>query len=375
MPPHRQHTKRPGRVLTFRQSGMMKILITTPDLSNPGGVAHYYRVLRKYLPRDTDYFTVGRRKDEPGLGVIRFIQDVRRFRRTLPVYDVVHVNPSLAGKAIVRDGLFVRAAKKQKKKVVVFVRGWDNAFEVRLKKRWLGLFKTYYFNADAFIVLAKEFENSLREMGYAGPIYMETTAVDDSVFEANGTVSGKPDRGFNILFLTRIVKAKGIYETLDAYASLSGKYPDITLTITGDGDELEAVRQHIQRRKLRGVHLTGYLSGGAKLKAFRHADCYVFPTTHGEGMPNSVLEAMASGLPVITRPAGGLKDFFEHGKMGYLTESLDPRVYADLIETLILDPQLRRRMGGYNHDYAKQRFMASSAAGRLMAIYQAVNEA
>ncbi len=65
---------------------------------------------------------------------------------------------------------------------------------------------------------------------------------------------------------------------------------------------------------------------------------YLFPTYH-EGMPGSVLEAMGYGLPVITRTVGGLPDFFEHEKMGFITESLDASVFADFLEQLVKDPE------------------------------------
>lgn len=97
---------------------------------------------------------------------------------------------------------------------------------------------------------------------------------------------------------------------------------------------------------------------------------YILPTYHGEGMPHSLLEAMGFGLPVITRPVGGVIDFFEHGKMGYITESKDPAVLAELIENLIEDAELRREMAIYNFKYAQQRFLSSEVVKRLERIYK-----
>jgi glycosyltransferase involved in cell wall biosynthesis len=89
-------------------------------------------------------------------------------------------------------------------------------------------------------------------------------------------------------------------------------------------------------------------------------------------MPNAVLEAMAFGLPVVTRSVGGMKDFFEDGKMGFITESRDPAVFAEFLARLGADSVLRTSMGRYNRAYARGRFAASVVAARLLEIYARV---
>jgi len=104
---------------------------------------------------------------------------------------------------------------------------------------------------------------------------------------------------------------------------------------------------------------------------FLGADLYILPTYH-EGMPTTVLEAMAFGLPVITRPVGGLKDFFENNKMGFAIESFDPEDYVQHIEMLINDIGLAQRMSEYNKKYAKEHFLASRIAERLESVLRSI---
>ena len=78
---------------------------------------------------------------------------------------------------------------------------------------------------------------------------------------------------------------------------------------------------------------------------------------------------MAAGLPVITRPMGGINDFFQDGKMGLLVRSHDPAELARAVETLCADKALRSRMGRYNYQYARDHFTASIVANRLEHIY------
>jgi len=174
--------------------------------------------------------------------------------------------------------------------------------------------------------------------------------------------------GFNILFLSRVEREKGVYEAIDAFVTINSRHHSVTMTIAGDGGELSNARAYVLSRGIEGVEFSGYIRGEAKNSVFSRADVYLFPT-YGEGMPISVLEAMAYGLPVITRPVGGIKDFFADGEMGYITESLDPGVFAALLERLIIDPEICRRMSEFNRQYAYDHFRASQVAGRLLKIY------
>jgi len=355
----------------------MKILITTPNFEKQGGVASYIRTLKEHFSVSVDYFIIGARTSGEGTlaSLKRVIKDTWNFHKKLTEnkYDIVHLNPSLGWKAVLRDGVLLLIAKHLKHKSIVFFHGWNKEFESRLVGLKLKMFKSTYFRADAIIVLAKEFQRKLRSWGYTGAIYAETTAIDDGVmrdFEVDKRIAQHRNQ-INLLFLARVEKDKGIYEAIQAYYLLKGKHRNLTLTVAGDGSELEAVKEYVRNNNVRTVEFAGYVRGKDKGKVFAEADIYLFPT-YGEGMPASVLEAMAFGLPIVTRPVGGTKDFFEDGKMGFITESLEPQVFTDLIEKLIENPQLRKRMSEYNHEYAKERFMASKVAERLQMIYESM---
>jgi len=355
----------------------MKILITTPELSKLSGVSKYFSTMQNYSSDDIYFFIVGSRdhKEHWIKTVIRSVRDSIAFHYCLRKddYNIVHLNPTFAWKSIPRDGFFLLIAKQAGTKTTVFFHGWDKNYERQLTGWKLRAFKHIYFKADAMIVLANEFKEKLRFWGYNGPIYTETTMIDDNQIKDLQTVKGSKNnsKNINLLFLARVEKAKGIYETIKAYCLLKNKYSDINLTVAGDGPELTAVQEYVNHSKLENVYFLGYVRGNNKTAAFQNADIYVLPT-QTEGMPISVLEAMAFGLPVITRPVGGLKDFFENGKMGFITESNDPNIYRRLIEKLITDFRLREKIGKYNQEYAIKYFAASEVAHRLGNIYREV---
>lgn len=146
--------------------------------------------------------------------------------------------------------------------------------------------------------------------------------------------------------------------------------------VTRDKSALEGAASHLawldtQSQKILDIEFLGYITGESKREALIKADVYIFPS-YGEGMPTTVLEAMAYGLPVITRPVGGIKDFFEDGRMGFLTTSLDPLVFAKLLGKLILNPGLRSDVEKFNREYAHKRFLGSKVVTRIERIYQKV---
>lgn len=350
-----------------------RILITCPDLKKGGGVSSYCRTLQPYLGSNVDFFSVGARnnREKGWRQAIRMVSDYFRFWSTLKKcrYTLVHLNPSLDRKALLRDALLLAMAKMCGSKVLVFIHGWDERCEALIRKKYLRIFQGIYFRADALVVLANEFKEKLLAMGCDKRVIVETTTVDDEIFSRDTFyVRSSTCTTFNILYLSRVEKEKGVYEAINAYNILKASHPNTTLTVAGDGAELSRARQYVSEQQIKDVYFSGYVTGDEKHKAFRHAHVYFFPTWW-EGMPISVLEAMAYGLPIITRPVGGIKDFFIDGEMGFTSNSLEPKVFAGLLERLINDSDLSTRIGVNNRKYAQNNFAASKVAERIKDIY------
>lgn len=355
------------------------VLVTVPSSSQPGGVSQLFQTLRGHLGDQVDYFEVGARSEIVVSTRVpfRLIKDYCRFIRILLAggHDVVHINPSLLPKAIIRDGIYLILSKVLRKRVLIFFHGWDAGFEQTLRKYFFRVFKWTYFKADAVLVLANEFSSRLISMGYTGPVHVGSTAIDDVTLrtapDSYAVKHYRECKGFRILFLSRIVKKKGVFEAVDAYWALRRRHPTATLTIAGDGADLESVKTYVRDCSIPDVFFAGFVSGRSKADAFGEADVYLFPT-YSEGMPLSVLEAMAYGLPVVTRPVGALRDFFEDKRMGFIIDSLAPSDIADALEHLLTNRDLCLSVGKYNHEYAKKHFSAKGVARDLFRHYEEV---
>ncbi|MDX2245490.1 MAG: glycosyltransferase family 4 protein [Bacteroidia bacterium] len=351
----------------------MRILINVPDLNVIGGKANYYTALQTQFTQEVSYFTYGSRgKKEGKVGtMLRMLTDYLQFfqviRKTKP--DLVLLNPSLEFKGFFRDGIFFFIASLLPVKIVVFWRGWSPEFEKTATSKFWWFMKRTFMKADAKIVLAEEFVEKVRSWGFKKPVYQETTVVDmrlvEGLTETQVIKKVQDETEINLLFLARLERNKGIFEILESYKTLKPRYPHLTLSIAGTGGAYKEVESYIQSHKLRDIKMLGFVQDSSKKQAFHHADIYLFPSTHGEGMPNSLLEAMGCGLPVITTPNAGIKDFFEEGKMGLILEEVTASLLTRKIEQLLEDQSLRSKISTHNFQYAAGRFYASVVARRL----------
>jgi glycosyltransferase involved in cell wall biosynthesis len=362
-----------------------KVLILVPASTARGGITNYYQALKGEFSKSVEYFERGARTWPYRKGffheLVRALKDYQAFKRRLAGKDValVQTTTSLGLNAILRDGLFIRHAKRRGLKAVVFFRGWDDSAVEQVDRRLLWLFRGLFFCADRIITLSQKARRDLARWGYQREINVETTVVDKHLVmnvteeSIERKVTSRNER-YRLLFLSRLEQRKGIYELLNAYQLLLNA-PDwndkLCLTICGDGFETEQIQKKIQRESLPNIAFEGFVSGQRKKSVFENADLFVFPS-HGEGMPNAVLEAMAFGLPVITTPVGGLVDFFVPGENGFFIAFRNPVDLAAKIGTLLQDGDRMLSMGLNNYRLAKRLFRSDRVAHRMETIFSQI---
>lgn len=348
----------------------MKILINTPELSLSGGVANHYRGLLPFWKMNVHYNYIGGRNKIPGILILPYDFVKFFFICLFGKYDLVVLNPSLGLTALKRDAVFLKIATFTKKKTIVFWHGWSPDVAKIINNNPNSFTKKYKL-ARLHLVLSSSFKNDLIKWGITSPIFLTTTKVDDRLL-TNFTIQKKQNQEFTILFLTRIEVYKGIFIVLEACKQFLHQDSKIKLVIAGDGSQLDAAKEFVSNNNLCNVSFLGNLKGQQLIQAFKNANLYILPS-YSEGMPTSVLEAMAFGLPIITRPVGGLNDFFEDSKMGFLVESLDSNDFSEKIKYCINNNQLMDEISFYNYNYARRHFLGSQVAEKLEKIFEYVN--
>ena len=280
--------------------------------------------------------------------------------------DLVVLNPSILSKAFFREGLFAKQLISKKIPFISFFHGWDINFEKKIDKHFRKFFLNTYGQSKKIITLSPEAKEKILDWGYCGEVIVETTIVDSSLIKnfsmeerAKKIKLGEP---ISILFLARMERAKGVFELIDAFNELKKEYGSLELILAGNGGAYEEVRQYV--KNYQGIEMIGHIESEEKAEVFKKSDIYCLPS-YSEGLPVSILEAMAFGLPVVTTRVGGLKYFFEEEKMGYTSHVKDSKDLIKKLKKLIENESHIYNMGEYNFNYAQENLISDKIAKRL----------
>ncbi|MEP6956935.1 MAG: glycosyltransferase family 1 protein, partial [Chthoniobacterales bacterium] len=148
----------------------------------------------------------------------------------------------------------------------------------------------------------------------------------------------KDDAAVRLLYVGRVSKEKDLDVLAAAYRQLRAAHVAVQLFVVGVGPYTKALA-----RLLPDAIFTGYLAGEELATAYASADIFVFPSTT-DTFGNVILEAQASGLPVVVSDVGGPCELVEEGVNGFITRALDAEGFAAAVRTLASDGALRARM-------------------------------
>lgn len=157
-------------------------------------------------------------------------------------------------------------------------------------------------------------------------------------FDQAGAVEDQPPKA---VVVANLIHYKGHRDLIEALASMDRR--PIEVDLLGDGPERPALEAQVAEAGLTDVvRFQGQVADVAGW--LREAQLAIHPA-HEEGFPNAVLEAMASGLPVIATAVGGTVEIVHDGETGLLVPPSDPPALAAAIDRLAADPELRSRLG------------------------------
>lgn len=350
----------------------MKILITEPYKKN-GGVYSFCENIIPFLynNNEIDIFKRGVKENKSIKLLIIFDQIINYFIFLKKIlknkYDLIFINTSLSKSNCLRDGIYIILSKIFNNKVLLFIHGFN---EKCLKNKIL--LKGYFFS-DSIILLSDEFRIKIKNAGYKKNIYISLNPVSKEIsnyFTTNIIEERKLKKPLNILFLARIEEEKGIMIALKAFEILINKKELLHFYIAGNGSKLKDAEAYVLNNKIKNVHFLGFIKGDEKLEILKESDIFLFPTYH-EGLPINILEAMSAGLPIVTRPVGGINDFFENGNMGYLIKTKNPVDFAEKIE-MILNSNKYFNICKYNYEYANNNFNAELITKKLEIIMETI---
>jgi len=184
---------------------------------------------------------------------------------------------------------------------------------------------------------------------------------------------GVPAEAPLLLSVGRMATKKGFHVLLEALPALLAGQPDLHVVLAGGGDLLERFREASRPWPGR-VHLPGIVLRDALPDLYRAADLFVLPAVHDargnvDGLPNVILEAMATGLPVVASGISGIPLAVEHGRTGLLVPEKDPQALLAALRLLLAGGDQARSLGAAGRAKAETRLTWDAVAALFREAY------
>jgi glycosyltransferase involved in cell wall biosynthesis len=173
----------------------------------------------------------------------------------------------------------------------------------------------------------------------------------------------------------RLIEKKGLPVTLRAFSTFLKQHPNAALTIAGEGPLLPELQRFARELGVADrVSFTGFISQEQLREIYYRSHIFLHPSQTGcdgnqEGIPNSMLEAMATGLPVFATEHGGIPEAIENGVSGVLVPERDDEALARALLSAAQDPGLLQRIGQAGGSAVRRNFDLSAQVQRLEEIY------
>jgi L-malate glycosyltransferase len=376
----------------IENSGAIRILMVAPYFPMPvrGGLEKQAFLLAKALAEEGHSIIVVARRFDAGQkaierahglevvrlsfgpGVLRVFDGV--YQLLIPFlmflrrneFDIVHIHTiKIAGLIALLTAKILRKKTIQKIPNV----GFSGIFESW--KMLLGAIRSRIFTsfADSIVAMSENSLQAMKSVGYPESRIFRITngVVPENVVSKDVT---RKEECLNIIFLGRLAPKKGILDLLDAWELILSACGKATaeLNIFGQGPMERQIKKIIAAKSLTGsVHMCGHTNDVKSVLAA--ADILVLPS-YEEGNPNSVLEAMAAGLPIVSTKVGGTANLVGAAGGAFLCEPGDIRGLSEILLRLVRDKNMRLETGRNMRERILKHFSIAEIKNKYVLAYR-----
>lgn len=253
------------------------------------------------------------------------------YQRNIPVYLIEH-----GSNYVTLDNQFID----------FFANRYEDFLTWRLKKR----IKRFYGVSEAANQWLKHF-------------HIESSGVWYNSIDCEQLLPERKEHsGIRLLYAGRLIKQKGVENILNAFVSLSAEYPDLTLTIAGDGPEMEEYQSNFKQENIRFV---GKLNFQQLLAEYAQTDIFLYPPLWPEGLPTSVLEAGLMKCCVIGTPMGGIKEIIKDHENGLMVDTTMESLLEGIKE-IVKNRDMIAEFGKNLHETVVTKFSWSNTAATVI---------
>ena len=285
---------------------------------------------------------------------------------------VVHLNTSMDRKAFWRDTVYLVVARLLLCKVVYQVHGGALPQDFTAHSAWRAPIVRLILSLPQVIVLLGSRElAAYRHFVPQQRVQLIANAVDV------GTAAAPPrplvtHRPLRLVYLGRLVRAKGLYELLEAVATLRLGGITTDLTLAGSGSEQNPLQQAAATLRLgTAVHFKGAIFGAAINDLWQWGDVLVYPS-YAEGLPYALLEGMAAGLVPVATSVGAIPDVITDSVQGLLIPPRDVAALAAAIRFLDANRGILQAMSVASQEQIRSTHSTTRMADEFLNLYRSL---
>jgi glycosyltransferase involved in cell wall biosynthesis len=317
----------------------------------------------------SDMVTVGKRNLRNILPNIflyfQFRKLVKRFR---PDLILIPISQTTIG--VLKDSVFIWLAGRRSKVAVVLHGSNLHSWFGDAGPAYRSLFSRTMKRISGAVVLGENLKYIFRQWLPEEMIFSVPNGLN--IIYRSGI--RRENTQFVIRYIGNLIKAKGILEVIQAVKLLKDEGCNALLKINGnwlDQELREECEKLIELNSLNAVY-EGPVYGESKMDALMESDVFVFTPNKPEGHPLVIVEALASGLPVISTDMGAIKESVISGVNGFIVDIGRPDQIADKIKLLIKDPEKRIMMGAASRELYKEKFTADKMASGYCDVFKRI---
>jgi len=337
-------------------------------VASPPGAAIEEMRAAGFVPHVLPVTRSGMRPDRELLSLVAHCRLIRRLQP-----DLIH---AIALKAIVLTGFANRLSGNRP--LILGVMGLGHFFtEPSLEARLIRLLFRLLFPllVGRRCRVVHQNQADLERLSYTPAVAARSALVRGSGVDVEQfRPAPEPPGPVTVLLPARMIWKKGIGQFVEAARLLAAADLGVRMVLAGDsdaGNPFAVPREQLVAWNQSGV--VTWLGHQTDMPAL-FASCHIvaLPTYYGEGLPQSLLEAAASGRPIVTTDTPGCNDVVHHEDNGLLVPPRDPAALAAALQRLCRDPALRRRLGARGRTRAMTEFSMATVHGQMLEMYDSL---
>lgn len=340
-----------------------------PDLQGLGGISRVVTIWRAanfFDGYDFQYIATSPASERNKLGIM--LQAIFAFAIAIVDANIIYIH-SAAYTSFYRKSIFLHIAKIFRKKVVLHIHPSEfSDFYSNLS----GFLQKYshhtLYIADEIVVLTHEMREYLLNIFPNKHVHVLRNAIDISHFSNLQNVERTK---IEIIFLGWYIREKGVFDLVDAITKIHSANIPVKLNFYGTKQVVQ-LNEYIASKQLNNViTVHNWIDEDTKLRALYRSRILVLPS-HSEGLPNVILEAMATHTPIVATSVGGLKEVLRDNENALIARVNDPNDIAAKISLLLEDDQLCVRLADSAYHDALKHYDIAVIREKFRNILQSV---